>query len=134
MYKKISIESKVTSIRIVERAIDEATSELGISQDNYGKILISILEGVNNAILHGNKSDPLKMVDIEFFCEKKDFIITITDEGKGFAPEEVPDPTISENREELNGRGVFLMSKLADKIRYSKKGNSVTLVFKNLII
>ena len=134
MYKKIRIESKVTNIRIVEKAIDEATSELGISQDNYGKILISTLEGVNNAILHGNQSDPGKMVDIEIVYDNNEIKIKITDEGKGFTPAEIPDPTISENLEELNGRGVFLMSRLADKIKFSKKGNSVTLVFKNIII
>jgi serine/threonine-protein kinase RsbW len=134
MYKKIQIESNITSLRIVERAIDDATNELGISQDNYGKILVSALEGVNNAILHGNQSDPEKKVDIEISYEKREFIIKITDEGKGFIPKEVPDPTVPENIEALNGRGVFLMSRLADKIKYSKKGNSVTMVFKNLIV
>lgn len=133
MYKKIRIESKVTSIRIVEKAIDEATSELGISQDNYGKILISALEGVNNAILHGNKNDPGKMVDVEIRYDKNEFRIKITDEGMGFIPAEIPDPTIAENIEKLSGRGVFLMSKLADKIKFSKKGNSVTLFFKNIV-
>ena len=48
-------------------------------------------------------------------------------------PEKVPDPTIPENIEALNGRGVFLMSQLADKIKYSKKGNSVTMTFKNIL-
>ena len=84
MYKKLKIESKVTSLRIVEKAIDEATSELGISPDNYGKILVSTLEAVNNAILHGNNSDPEKMVDIEIAFGKKQLKIKITDEGNGF--------------------------------------------------
>ena len=134
MYKKIRIESKVKCIGIIEKAIDEATSELGISSDNYGKILVSALEGVNNAILHGNNSDPGKMVDVEIVYRQKELRIKITDEGKGFRPSELPDPTIAENLETLNGRGVFLMSRLADKIRFSKKGNSVTLVFKNLLV
>jgi serine/threonine-protein kinase RsbW len=133
MYKKIQIESKVTSLRIVEKAIDEATSELGITPDSYGKILVSTLEGVNNAILHGNNSDPQKKVDIEISFEKEQLKIMITDEGKGFAPKTLPDPTVPENLESVNGRGVFLMSRLADKIKYSKKGNSVTLIFKNLM-
>jgi serine/threonine-protein kinase RsbW len=134
MYKKIRIESKVKSIGIIEKAIDEATSELGISADNYGKILVSALEGVNNAILHGNKSDPGKMVDVEIVFRQKELRIKITDQGNGFKPAELPDPTIAENIEAVNGRGVFLMSRLADKIRFSKKGNSVTLVFKNLLL
>ena len=65
MYKKIKIESTVSNLRIVEKAIDEVTNEIGISQDNYGKILVSILEAVNNAILHGNHSDPENLLNIE---------------------------------------------------------------------
>lgn len=134
MYKKIKIESKVSSLRIVEKAIDEATSEMGISPDNYGKILVSTLEGVNNAILHGNQSDPEKKVEIEILIGIGELKITITDEGKGFIPKTIPDPTVPENIELPNGRGVYLMSRLADKIIYNKKGNSVTMIFKNIEI
>jgi serine/threonine-protein kinase RsbW len=133
MYKKIQIESNVTSLRIVEKAIDEATSELGISTDIYGRILVSVLEGVNNAILHGNQSDPDKKVDIEISFEENEIKIVIKDEGKGFVPKKLPDPTIPENLESLNGRGVYLMSRLADRIKYSKKGNTVTMVFKHIV-
>lgn len=133
MYKKLQIGSSQHSLRVVEKAIDEVTSELGISQDCYGKILVSTIEGVNNAILHGNKSIPEKLVDIEFHCKGNELKVKIKDEGDGFSPSEVPDPTLPENIEELNGRGVFLMSKLADKIKYSKKGNCVTMTFKNIL-
>jgi serine/threonine-protein kinase RsbW len=133
MYKKIRIESQVENLRIVENAIDEATSVIGISQDNYGKILVSAMEAVNNAILHGNKSIPEKIVDIEISYKGDELIISVTDQGSGFKPEKVPDPTTPENIEELNGRGIYLMSHLADKIKYNKKGNSVTMTFKNIL-
>jgi serine/threonine-protein kinase RsbW len=133
MFKKIKIESKVVSLRIVEKAIDDVTSELGISQDSYGKILVSTMEGVNNAILHGNHSEPEKTVDIEIVYKSNVLKIKITDEGNGFSPEKVPDPTVPENLELLSGRGIFLMSHLADKIKYSKKGNAVTMTFKNIL-
>lgn len=132
MYKKISIESAIGNLGIVEKAIDESTIELGISQDYYGKILVSAMEAVNNAILHGNKSDPAKIVVIEISFNNKQLQIKVTDEGKGFKPETVPDPTTPENIEALNGRGIYLMSHLADKIEYSERGNSVTMTFKNL--
>lgn len=132
MLKKITIESKVSNLRIVEKAIDEATGELGITPENYGKILVSTLEAVNNAILHGNNSDPLKTVDIEIVFKGNQLRIKITDQGAGFVPKNVPDPTVPENLEVLNGRGVFLMYRLADKITYSKKGNAVTMIFKNI--
>lgn len=133
MYKRIKIESSIINLRIVENAIDEVVNEIGIKQDCYGKILVSTLEAVNNAILHGNNSDKQKMVDIEIAFRKNNLKIKVTDEGAGFTLEKVPDPTIPENIETVNGRGIFLMSRLADEIRYSKKGNSVTMVFKNII-
>jgi serine/threonine-protein kinase RsbW len=132
MYRKLQIESKVKSLRLVEKVIDEVTSELGISQDSYGKIMVSTMEGVNNAITHGNKSQPEKIVDIEIEFKRNQLSIKIADEGEGFRPQDVPDPTIPENIESLNGRGVFLMSRLADEIKYSEKGNEVTITFKNI--
>jgi serine/threonine-protein kinase RsbW len=133
MYKKLKIESQVANLRVVEKAIDDATATLGISQDNYGKILVSAMEAVNNAILHGNKSNPEKSVEVEINFKSDVLKITVTDEGAGFNPEKVPDPTTPENIEELNGRGIYLMSHLADKIEYNKKGNSVTMSFKSIL-
>ncbi len=133
MHKKIKIGSRVVNLRIVENEIDIATSQIGISQKNYGKVLVSTLEAVNNAILHGNNSDPGKIVDIEIIYKSNELKIKVTDEGSGFRPEEIPDPTMPENLEVLNGRGIFLMSRLADKVKYSKKGNTVTMIFKNIL-
>lgn len=133
MYRHLQIASEPGNLRVVEKTIDEVTTELGISQDCYGKIMVSTMEGVNNAITHGNKLVPDKKVDIVIKYQKKELKVKIADEGDGFRPEDVPDPTTPENREELNGRGIFLMSHLADSIRYSKKGTQVTMTFKNII-
>lgn len=133
MYKKIRIESQIGNLRIVENAIDEATSVIGISQDNYGKILVSAMEAVNNAIIHGNKSVAEKIVEVEISSKGDELVITVTDQGPGFKPEKVPDPTTPENIEELNGRGIYLMSHLADKIEYNKKGNSVKMIFNKIL-
>jgi serine/threonine-protein kinase RsbW len=133
MNKKIKIGSDIDNLRIVENAIDEASNEIGISKDSYGKILVSTLEAVNNAILHGNNSNAGKVVDIEIAYKTNELKIRVKDEGSGFSPEKVPDPTLPENIEEINGRGVYLMSRLADKIKFSKKGNIVTMTFKNIV-
>jgi serine/threonine-protein kinase RsbW len=130
MQKTIRIGSAIENLRMVENAIDTLTNDEGISQDSYGKILIGTLEAVNNAIVHGNKSDIKKFVDVQFNLAKKNLQVTVTDEGKGFKPSEIPDPTKPENIELLAGRGVFLMSKLADEIKFNNTGNSVTMTFK----
>jgi len=122
----------MTNLRVIENAIDEITGSIGVNQDNYGKILVATLEAVNNAITHGNKANPQKMVDVEITFDKNEMIITVTDEGPGFNPAAIPDPTMPENIEELSGRGVFLMKKLADSISFNEKGNSVTMNFKEV--
>ncbi len=132
MLKKLHIESKIENLRTVENAIDNITGDARINQDNYGKILIATLEAVNNAIIHGNKSDANKHVKIEILLKDNRLVIKVTDEGKGFNPKEIPDPTRPENIEAINGRGIFLMQKLADEIEFNKKGNSVTMTFKNI--
>ena len=125
MQKTIRIVSAIDNLRIVENTIDALTNDAGISQDSYGKILIGTLEAVNNAIVHGNKSDINKFVNVDFLLDAGNLMVTVTDEGKGFKPSEIPDPTLPENIEALAGRGVFLMSKLADDIQFNNIGNSV---------
>jgi len=122
----------MANLRKVENAIDEITASLGIKADDYGKILVASLEAVNNAITHGNKGNPEKIVEVEIEYDKNNMKVTVTDEGPGFNPSDVPDPTKPENIEELSGRGVFLMTKLADKIDFNEKGNSVTLTFREV--
>jgi serine/threonine-protein kinase RsbW len=133
MLKKIKIGSKIANLRVIEKAIDDITAESEINQEGYGKILIGTLEAVNNAIVHGNKSNENKQVSVDLKLGAKDLEVTITDQGTGFNPSIVPDPTQPENIEALNGRGIFLMTKLADEIKFNRKGNKVKLVFKNVI-
>ena len=132
MVRSLRINSTLSSLRLVENAVDEITSDAGISFNNYGKILVSVLEAVNNAIIHGNKSIPEKFVEVKMNYNKGKLKVIVKDQGKGFIPENIPDPTTPENIEEANGRGVFIMSKLADEIKFSKKGNSVTMIFNNV--
>jgi serine/threonine-protein kinase RsbW len=132
MNKRLKIESKLTNLRIVENVIDEISTEIGLNHDNYGKILVSTLEAVNNAIVHGNKTNKSKSVDIEISFIRNTLKICVSDEGRGFKPKEVPDPTMPENIGNLHGRGVFLMSRLADEIEFNDTGNKVTMSFKDI--
>jgi len=132
MYKRLKVESKTSSLRLVENAIDEMTGNIGINQDNYGKILVATLEAVNNAIKHGNKEIEDKLVDIVIEFDENELRITVTDQGNGFDPARIPDPTLPTNIEALSGRGVFLMTKLSDVITFNEKGNSVTMTFKEV--
>lgn len=129
MEKVIKIPSKIENLRKVEKIIDDISGEFKIGEDVYGNILIASLEAANNAIMHGNNLDESKDVTIEFKMEGKVLSVQVNDEGNGFDYEHIPDPTAPENIENVNGRGIFLMEKLSDKISFSRNGATVELEF-----
>jgi serine/threonine-protein kinase RsbW len=129
MKKTLKIVSKIENLRKVEKLVDELSSEYNISADVYGNILIAALEAANNAILHGNKLNENKNVEIEVNIEDRKLKIKIVDEGEGFDYKNIPDPTAPENIENVNGRGIFLMEKLSDKMEFSRNGATVELEF-----
>lgn len=130
MEKTLNISSKIENLRVVEKLIDEISAECNLSSEIYGNILIATLEATNNAIMHGNKLDEQKMVKIVCICENDELKISIKDQGDGFDFHSIPDPTAPENIENINGRGVFLMEKLSDKLSFHDNGSKVELFFK----
>jgi serine/threonine-protein kinase RsbW len=128
--ESITINSNIENLRAVEAQVDKLSKKLGISDEVYGKILISTVEAVNNAILHGNKGIETKTVKVDFIADGTVFEVTVTDQGEGFDYNHLPDPTDPANIENLHGRGVFIMRSLADNIEYNPSGNQVRMKFK----
>lgn len=127
--QKINFPSMPENLALVEKLIDEIFKNFNIKDDYYGNILISITEAVNNAIQHGNKYDPNKLVIIVFESCNNALYFSVEDEGPGFDYNKLPDPTDPGNVEKLNGRGIFLMKNLADEVTFSKNGRLVELNF-----
>ena len=130
MKKDLNIPADLGNLRLVEKAIDELSMELELSDEVYGNVLVATMEATNNAIIHGNNSDPEKIVKIEMLMDKKELRVHIEDQGQGFDYSTVPDPTAPENLEKINGRGIFLMERLSDEIVYLEKGRIVVLKFR----
>lgn len=128
--QKIRITSKAENIILVERMIEDVCDLFNITEDYYGNILVAITEAVNNAIYHGNKANPNKNIDIFFKSFPDRITFTVQDEGQGFNYNNLPDPTNPENIEKPNGRGVFLMRNLADRVSFEDNGSKVILDFK----
>ncbi len=131
--QELSFESKPENIAIVERLIDEMCEQHSVIEEHYGDILIAMTEGVNNAIVHGNKLDINKSVSVEYEKRGKDLFFRISDEGAGFDYENLPDPTAPENLERPNRRGVFLMRNLADECFFEDNGRIIELVFTGVL-
>ena len=130
--KSIKFASKPENVALVERFIDDLRAELNIGDDVYGNILITMTEAANNAILHGNKGDASKEVEIlwEVDARGKNLTFVIKDQGPGFDYNNLPDPTAPENLEKTSGRGVFLMMQLADLVVFSNNGATIEMQFR----
>jgi serine/threonine-protein kinase RsbW len=91
---------------------------------------VGLAEALANAMLYGNARDPSKRVKVEVAFQDSAITARVTDEGTGFDPLSVPDPTCPANLLKANGRGIFLMRKLLDEVHFNDRGNSVTLVLR----
>ncbi len=126
---RIHIPSMPENIRIVESFIDNAKERFSISDDQYGNIMVAVTESVTNAIVHGNRGDKTKLVNLSLLIDENSLTFRIQDEGKGFDYDNLPDPTAPENIDKLGGRGIFLMRHLCDEVSFSEEGRVAELVF-----
>ena len=89
---------------------------------------VGVTEALANAMLYGNRGDARVPVRVELSLESTRVVVCVRDQGNGFDPNSVPDPTLECNLERPGGRGVFLLRKLMDEVRYNDRGNEVQLV------
>ena len=123
-----------TDVRSIEHAVDYVLRRCRTCE-TYEKRLrlnfrVGLTEALTNAMLYGNAHDQSKSVRVEVTFENGRLEARITDQGRGFDPSTIPDPTEPENILKSGGRGVFLMRQLLDEVRYNDQGNQVTLVLR----
>ncbi|MCH8812098.1 MAG: ATP-binding protein [Gemmatimonadetes bacterium] len=121
-------------IRSIEHAVEYVTRHCTSCCD-YARRLnlnfrVGLTEALSNAMLYGNDSDPEKRVRVEVTIKHEEVSVIVTDQGMGFDPASVPDPTLPGNISKTGGRGIFLMKALMDEVKFNERGNSVTLVLR----
>lgn len=130
LFRQLLLNSSSDAIQEVESIVDEIRSELDVKEDVYANMMVAITEAVNNGIYHGNQGDPEKQVTVDFEMKTQfRLMVRVTDQGPGFDPDALSDPTAPENLENLGGRGVFLMQHLSDEIHFLDEGRQVEMWF-----
>ena len=105
-----------------------ATMEaLGYSPRDVAGLCLGLEEAVVNGLRHGNGSDPRKQVVVRYCVTAEEVLAEVEDEGPGFDPARVPDPRLPENLDRPGGRGLLLMRHYLSWVRFSGRGNRVTL-------
>ena len=127
----LQLPSNSESVAVLENFVDDLVLKMQIGDDVYANLMTCLNEAITNAIYHGNKQSPDKMVYVNLeIINNKRLVFTIADEGEGFDFTNIPDPTDQSNLEKLTGRGVYIMKRLADQCIYNSKGNELELHFK----
>ncbi len=128
--QKLKFPSDPTQVSCVEPFVSRVARRFNLPEDVHGNMLVSLTEAVTNAIIHGNCNDLSKTVSISLRRQKDAVAIRVTDEGKGFDPKRISDPTSAENIECCGGRGIFLMKNLADDCKFFRGGRGVEMRWK----
>ena len=123
-----------TDIQAIAGTVDYVMSRCLASQCHARKLnlnfRVGLTEALSNAMMYGNGHDPSKNVVVEVVMSQGCLQATVRDQGTGFDPTSVPDPTLPENLSRSCGRGLFLMRELLDEVSYNDRGNEVTLVLR----
>jgi len=124
---EITIASDLNEARRVQAEIETALRDVQFTDHDIFAIKLALEEALVNAIKHGNQLDHTKAVRVSYRVAADRFDVQIADEGPGFDPEEVPDPTAPENLERPCGRGLLLMRHYMTEVAYTDRGRAVRM-------
>lgn len=118
VYKK-EISSDPDNLPLLEEFIINVAKEINLSVEKLNNLTLSVSEAASNGILHGNKLDRNKKLKVKVEINSSKMTVSIKDEGNGFNPVIVPDPTRPENIFKESGRGIHIMKSFLDELKYN---------------
>lgn len=124
---KISVESNLERLNDVEALADKVADLIHFTEEERDSLAIAVTEAVSNAIVHGNKQDQSKTVEVAFEIDRDRVRVLVRDQGEGFNPEEVRNPLDPENLLKESGRGIFILSALMDEVDFDFSGGGTLL-------
>ena len=131
---ELRFASRIEAVDQAATAVAEFLSRAGVSEDVIFGIDMAVREAITNAVLHGNKLDETKFADISLKSSPGSFEITVHDQGTGFNPADIPDPTTAENILKTSGRGIFFMRNFMDEVDWTinPQGGTTVRMLKKL--
>ena len=128
-FKKI-VPSDPDFIPAIDEFVLSKINCLNLDEDTLNDLSLSVSEAISNAMVHGNQLDPKKDVTVLIIISDAKLTLSIMDEGEGFDPDSVPDPTMPENIMRDSGRGIHIMRSFIDEILYnfSSEGTELKLI------
>jgi serine/threonine-protein kinase RsbW len=125
---RLVLPSHIEAVGDAATALTDFVQSCGIGEETTFAIVMAVREAVTNAIVHGNLEDETKSVEVIFNCLGNVLEIEVRDQGEGFDPTTVPDPTDPVNILKTSGRGIFLMRSFMDEVEWFARPEGGTMV------
>jgi serine/threonine-protein kinase RsbW len=125
---ELILPSRVESVAEAASEAAKFISRVGLGEEIAFGVDMAVREAVTNAVLHGNKQDATKMVEVTLLNSQSALEITVRDHGTGFDPGSVPDPTVPQNLMKSSGRGILFMNTFMDEIQWLRHDEGGTVV------
>jgi len=126
---RVTLAANRNSVGPVVEQVMESIRQMKCVDGKEDAIELALQEALANAVVHGAKEDPTKVVECLVACdEERGILIIVRDPGEGFDPGAIPSCTVGENLYSSHGRGIFLINQLMDEVRFRKNGTEIHMV------
>ena|ERR687888_404193 len=126
---KVTLSADRNAIDPVVQGIMDVVREMRCAAGKEEAIELALSEALANAVVHGAKGDPAKIVECDVACdETHGMLIVVRDPGTGFDPASIPNPLVGENIYSNHGRGIFLINQLMDEVRFKNSGKEIHML------
>jgi serine/threonine-protein kinase RsbW len=128
---QVTLAADRSAIDPVVQRVMEIVRQMKCADGREDAIELALAEALANAVIHGAKADPSKVIECDVACdETKGMLIVVRDPGKGFDPTTIPNPCNGENVYSNHGRGIFLINQLMDEVKFHKNGTEIHMLKK----
>lgn len=126
---RVTLAAERKSVDPVVGQVMQAVRDMKCVNGKEDAIELSLSEALANAVVHGAKEDPSKIIECLVACdEERGILIIVRDPGQGFDPGTIPSCTFGENLYSNHGRGIFLINQLMDEVKFHKNGTEIHMV------
>lgn len=125
---RLVLPSHIGAVADATAAVTNIVQSCGVGEEAAFGVEMAVREAITNAIVHGNREDEAKAVEVTFNCLEHELEIEVRDQGKGFDPADVPNPTDPANILKTSGRGIFLIRSFMDDVEWLMRPDGGTTV------
>jgi serine/threonine-protein kinase RsbW len=125
----VTLSADRDAVDPVVRSVMNVVREMKCAPGHEDDIELALTEALANAVVHGAKSDPSKIIECDVACdEKQGILIIVRDPGNGFDPSKIANPCHGENIYASHGRGIYLINQLMDEVQFHKNGTEIHML------